>query len=131
MRLSKHIITLIETWVELLDTKVEVGRFQVGIDPLFSFLPGIGAFIPSIFTFLLVCIAIAVKAPVRVVTLIIGYLCIDLLVSFVPVAGIPLDALFHANAKSWYLLKPYVTDNQSIADKFPADSIIIDGERVY
>lgn len=130
MRLSSQTITFIETVVELLDTKIGVGRFKFGIDPLFSFLPGIGGFIPTIFTAILVVTAVRVRAPLRVILLMTGYMGIDLLVSMVPVAGIPLDALFHANAKSWALLKPFVTDDKSIADKFKSDTVIIDGEVV-
>lgn len=131
MTLSPHLITVIDTWVELLDTKVGTGKFRFGIDPLFSFLPGIGPFIPAIFTAGLAVVAIIVCAPLRVILLIAGYAVIDLLISEVPIAGIPLDALFHANAKSWELLKPYVvTDPDEVADKFPENATIIEGEVV-
>lgn len=128
MQLSPATITFIETWVELLDTKIGAGSIRVGIDPLFSFLPGVGAFIPAIFTFGLALTAIVVRAPLRVILLILGYMCIDLLISAVPFAGIPLDALFHANAKSWYLLKPYVTISDEIDDNFPEKAVIVEGE---
>lgn len=128
MQLAPATVTFIETWVELLDTKVHIGGVKFGIDPFFSFLPGIGAFIPALFTLVLAITAVVVRAPLKVVLLILGYMGIDLLVSQVPFAGIPLDALFHANARSWYLLKPYVTISKEIEKNFPEKSKVIDGE---
>ena len=128
MRVSKNVIVFIETWVELLDTKVGAGKLQFGIDPLFNFIPGIGAFIPALFTLFLVIVGVVAKVPLKVTLLMTGYLAIDFLVSLVPFAGIPLDALFHDNAKSWALLKPYLNDTGRKNGPFADDTVILEGE---
>lgn len=133
MRLSAKSVKLIEKFVELLDNKFDLKSFKFGIDPFFSFLPGVGPFIPSIFTLFLITLALRAQVPSSVLMRMIGYLGIDLIISLVPVLGLPLDAIFHANANSWRLVKPFVTDHKhkdDIAAKFDTNNIIIEGEIV-
>ena len=129
MPTSAKTISFIDSWVNLLDTKIGVGKFTVGIDPLFSLIPGIGGFIPTIFTGYLIVLAIKAQAPTHVTAKLTGYLAIDLLISAVPILGVPFDALYHANAKSWQLLKPYVMNNNA-ARHFKDEPIIIEGEKI-
>ncbi|MFA6262595.1 MAG: DUF4112 domain-containing protein [Bacteroidia bacterium] len=129
MPTSARTISFIDSWVNLLDTKIGVGKFTVGIDPLFSLIPGIGGFIPTIFTGYLIVLAIKAQAPTHVTAKLTGYLAIDLLISAVPILGVPFDALYHANAKSWRLLKPYVIDSTA-ARHFKDEPIIIEGEKI-
>ena len=130
MPISAKTISFIDSWVNLLDTKIGVGKFTVGIDPLFSLIPGVGGFIPTIFTGYLAVLAFEIRAPKRVIAQLLGYLFIDLFISAVPLLGLPFDALYHANAKGWRLLRPYVAA-EKVRISHSDTPTVVEGERIY
>lgn len=131
MRLSAKTISFIDSFVGLLDNKFGPKSFKFGIDPLFSFLPGVGPFIPALFTLFLIALALHVRVPGGILLRMVGYLAVDLVVSLIPVLGLPMDAIFHANANSWKLVKPFVGHTTIKSNsKFPGEQIVIEGEIV-
>lgn len=131
MRLSAKAVSFIDSFVSLLDNKFGPKSFMFGIDPLFSFLPGVGPFIPALFTLFLIGLALRARVPGNTLLRMVGYLGVDLVVSFIPVLGLPMDAIFHANANSWKLVRPFVTQTKMKSNsKFPGEQIVIEGEIV-
>lgn len=130
MLLSAKTTEFIEKIVQLLDNRFGPQSFRFGIDPLFSLIPGIGAFIPAFFTLFLVCLGVCARVPGTILLKMMGYLMVDFIISLAPVLSLPLDAIFHANANCWHLLKPFVTQKKDMDAKFPGKQAVIDGEVV-
>ena len=94
-------------WADLLDSRFRIPGTEVrfGIDPILSFIPGLGDLASPIFTVVLLAQGLRQHVPKVVMVHMVGNAVLDALIGMVPVAGNIGDIFWRANNLNLALLE--------------------------
>ncbi len=104
---------LLQLLASLLDDAFQIPgtSFRFGLDPIVGLVPGVGDFITSIASFLIVLAAWQRRLPKITIVRMIANIAIDTLVGTIPIAGDAFDAAWKSNKMNLALLQRGQTES--------------------
>lgn len=104
------------TFAHLLDELFRVPGTQIrfGLDPLLSFIPMGGTVVGAAFGTVVLADAVRLRAPVGVLTRMVGNYLTDWALGAIPFVGPFLDTAYRSNAKNLRLLNRTIADREAV-----------------
>lgn len=104
------------TFAWLLDDLIGVPgtKIRFGVDPILSFIPAAGTAVGAALGSVILYDAVRLRAPISVLTRMVGNYILDWLLGLVPVLGAFLDAAFRSNHKNFKLLERTIADRDQV-----------------
>ena len=106
MTLNNH-YRIASALTNLLENKFNILGFKFGLDPLLSFIPGLGSTIGAILAFYIVIISYRVGLDQKHINKMIGNIIADFVIGLVPGIGNIADFLYKASSKNLKILEKY------------------------
>jgi hypothetical protein len=94
----------IDPWVEklawIMDNSIPIGRWSIGLDGLLGLIPGVGDFLGTVVSALIVSRAAMAGLPRATIARMVGNVAIDSFVGAIPLLGDLFDFAYKSNTKN-------------------------------
>lgn len=110
MQLENHLKFATIT-INLFYNQFGIGKYKLGLYPLFGLIPGMGDFISILLAVYLIWIAQQMQLPATKRAQMYGNILIDLLFGAIPLAGDLVDTVFRAHVKNLKILRDYANEH--------------------
>lgn len=104
MTYDKH-LRVARSISQVLDNKFRFLGFRFGMDPILGLIPGIGDFVPMIFSLYLIWVGTKYDLDKELITKMMRNIVLDLVISLVPIVGDIADFTYKASTKNYRLLE--------------------------
>lgn len=117
MNQDQKILSRVERLASWLDTKFSIGKFSIGFDALIGFIPVVGDFTTSLFSFYIIYQANKFKISKAILLRMAFNVFLENIIGSIPIIGDLFDIYWKANTKNVNLLDRSLENPQKTSQK--------------